>query len=183
MSESIQIGAKTMRLIKGDLTALEVDAFVYYARHDLQLGSGFGTAISVRGGLGIQEELKQFGALETTQAVVSSAGELNASYIVHAVGPRFQEEDMERKLRATVLNTLKRAEEKDIRAIAFPPMGTGFYGVPLTICAEVMVETIAEYLNGNTKIEEVIICLLDNREYQPFRDCLAALDTRIKEAI
>ncbi len=172
MAETLQINKSTVSLLKGDIIDLDVDAFVFYARSDLQLGSGFGTAISVRGGPSIQEELKALGTRGITEAVISSAGELRASYIVHAVGPKFQEEDTAGKLRATINNALKAADDKGVSRIAFPAMGAGFYGVPLPQSAEITIDTIITYLSGETKIEEVIIVLLDNREYKPFAEHL-----------
>lgn len=173
--DTVQVNNRTVRLVRGDITDMEFESFVFYARHDLALGSGYGGAIAVRGGPGIQEELKQFGTLKTTEAVVSDAGELKAKYIIHAVGPRFQEENIDDKLQTTVLNVLKVAEEKGIKQIAFPPMGTGFYGVPLDVCARVMIDTITEYLRGATGFEDVVICLQDSREFNPFQ---AYLGTR-----
>jgi O-acetyl-ADP-ribose deacetylase (regulator of RNase III) len=175
VEDRLQINKGTLRLIKGDITDLEIESFVYYARHDLQLGAGYGNAISMRGGPSIQKELEQFGSLETTEAVVSQAGEMKAEYIIHAVGPRFQEEDLEDKLRRTVVNSLKKAEEKGIKAVALPPMGAGFYGVPLDVSARVTLGTIKEYLSGDSGLEDVAVCLLDNREYKPFKSQLTAL--------
>jgi O-acetyl-ADP-ribose deacetylase (regulator of RNase III) len=158
-----------LRLDKGDLTAMEIEAIVFYARPDLVLGSGFGSAIAERGGMTIQEELKPFGTVSTGQAVITSAGQLKASYIVHAVGPRFQEKDFEEKLRTTIENVFKAADEKGIRKIAFPPMGTGFYGIPLDVCARIMLDVAANYLAQETSLKEVIICTLDNHEYRAFQ--------------
>lgn len=169
MAEYLSVNGKTLRLVKGDITDLEVEAFVYYAQHNLNLGSGFGTAIATRGGPKIQEELQQFSALKTTEAVITGAGMLKAKYIIHAVGPRFQESELAGKLKRTILNSLQQAESKEIRQLAFPPMGAGFYGVPLNLCARVMIDTILDYLNSETPLKEVIICLLDSREYEPFR--------------
>ncbi len=76
---------------------------------------------------------------------------------------------MEGKLRAAVRSSLKRAEEKGLRRIAFPAMGAGFYGVPLDLCARVMVETVREHLKAGGAIEEVVLCVLDSREYKPFK--------------
>jgi O-acetyl-ADP-ribose deacetylase (regulator of RNase III) len=123
----------------------------------------------------VQEELNKLGPLNTTEAVVSKAGAMKADYIIHAVGPRFQEEDIDGKLRTTVINVLKCAEEKGIEAVAFPPMGTGFYGIPLEVSARVTLNTLKEYLSGSTKIKEVVVCLQDKREYKPFQAQLAAL--------
>lgn len=174
--DDVQINRSIVRLIKGDITEVEVDAFVFYAQHDLALGSGFGGAISVRGGPSVQKELDELGPLETGQAVVTEAGKLTASFIVHAVGPRFNEDDIEDKLRTTVLSSLKAADERGVRRIALPAMGAGFYGVPLDLCARVMVQTIKSYLQGQTEIQEVIICVIDRREFAPFEAQLASLN-------
>jgi O-acetyl-ADP-ribose deacetylase (regulator of RNase III) len=168
MSDSLKINSSTIRLMIGDITELEVQAFVFYAQHDLLLGSGFGTAISLRGGPSIQEELGKLGPVETTGVVVSEAGKLNADHILHAVGPRFQEEDIPGKLRTTVLNCLKEADARGLKSLAFPAMGAGFYGVPLPVCAEVMLNAVRDYLCQETSVREVVVCLLDNREFKPF---------------
>jgi O-acetyl-ADP-ribose deacetylase (regulator of RNase III) len=176
VSDHVRIRDSILRLIRGDITELDVDGFVFYAQPDLALGSGFGGAISVRGGPSIQKELDELGPVETGGVVVTEAGKLQAGFIVHAVGPRFNEDDTEGKLRTTVLNSLKAAEEKGAKRIAFPPMGTGFYAVPLDICARVMIETINAYLEGETGIEEVVICVVDQRELTPFEAQLASLN-------
>jgi O-acetyl-ADP-ribose deacetylase (regulator of RNase III) len=175
MSDTMKIGKTTFRLQIGDITDLEVDSFVFCARPDLKLGSGYGTAISIRGGPSVQEELKQLAPLKITEAVVSSAGEMKANYIIHAVGPMFQEEDTESKLKETVINVLKRADEANISQVVFPAMCCGFYGVPVDVSAKVTIETIIEYLKGQTAIKEISICLLDTREYEPFQVRFAAL--------
>lgn len=175
VSELVKINNSSLRLIRGDITELDVDAFVYYAQHDLVLGPGFGGAIAVRGGPNIQRELGELGPLKTTDAVVSAAGSLNATYIVHAVGPRFNEQDTEGKLRTTVSNSLEAAEQKGAKRVALPAMGAGFYGIPLELCARVMVETIKSHLEGETAIEEVVICVNDKRELLPFESQLASI--------
>ena len=176
MSDSIKINQSTIRLIKGDLTALDVEAFVFYARSDLALGAGFGNAISMRGGPSIKEELEKLGSIESGEAVATAAGELKAGYIIHAAGPAFQEENTESKLQITMENALKCADEKGIKQLAFPPMGAGFFAIPLPVCAKVMIEAIRKYLSGETGLNEVIICAADNREYKPFDAELAAIN-------
>ena len=173
MSDSITINSRTLRVFVDDVTMLDVDAFVFYARPELTLGAGFGTAISVRGGPSIQEELNGNGPLSVTEVITTAAGDLKADFIIHAVGPAFMEEDTEGKLRKTVLNVLREADRKGIRRVAFPAMGAGFYCVPLDLCADVMIGTISEYLGSeNTGLSEVIISVLDKRELKPFRERL-----------
>ena len=175
MTEERVIGNSRIRLEKGDITDQEIDAFVYYATNDLKLGSGFGTAISSRGGPTIQKELDEIGEVETCTAVISNAGSMKAEKIIHAVGPRFQEEDIEEKLRRTMENSLLEAEKSGIKRLAFPPMGAGFYGVPLDSCARIMVSSINKHLSGESGLEEVVIFVADKREYAPFASALADL--------
>ncbi|MHC4605999.1 MAG: macro domain-containing protein [Planctomycetota bacterium] len=163
-----KLNQTVVRLMIGDLTLLEIDAFVFYAQHDLVPGAGYGNIISVRGGPSVQKELKDKGPLETCDVIISGAGNLKPKHIIHAVGPRFQEEGIEDKLRTTMKNCLKAAEEKGFEKIAFPPMGTGFYLIPLDLAARVMFETIRDHLKGETKLKEVIVCVLDKRDYGPF---------------
>ncbi len=175
MADTIRVKNCNLRLLKGDITDLDVESFVYYATEDLAIGTGFGTAISVRGGPTIQKELNEFGNLKLTEAVVSSAGEMKAKYIVHANGPKFQEENLPEKLKTTIINSLKEAEKKGIKAIAFPPMGAGFYGVPLGQSAEITLDTIKEYLSGESKLDDVVVCLLDNHDYNLFEKKFSSL--------
>ena len=173
VSEAVQLNQSTIKLIMDDITDLEVDAFVYYTAPDLAIGSGFGTAIAVRGGPSIEKELKELAPLSVGDAVITEAGKMKAKHIIHAVGPRFQEEDTEGKLRTTMVNSLKKADENKIETLAFPAMGAGFYGVPIELCAQVMLETIKNHLKGETGIKEILICLFDSQWYKIFQSRLA----------
>ncbi len=169
MPDELKVNRGLIRLIKGDIIALDVEAVVYYARPDLVLGSGFGAAIATKGGPKIQEELRRLGSVRTTEAVMTSGGNLKVKYIIHAVGPRFQEENLKDKLHDTMINVLRMAEENKIRSLAFPAMGVGFYGIPLDLCAEIMLSTVKESLEKEISLQEVMICLRDSREYEPFQ--------------
>ncbi len=163
------IGNKVLRLVRGDITDMEIGAFVFDITDDVKLGSGFGGAIQQRGGIVIQKQLDEIGSCPTGEAVVTEAGILKADWIIHANGPKFREEDEEKKLRKTVQSALDRAEEKGVKRLAFPPMGTGLYQVPLDLCTRVMVETISQHLANGSTLDEVVIVAPDNREFNPFK--------------
>ncbi|MFH2037122.1 MAG: macro domain-containing protein, partial [Candidatus Zixiibacteriota bacterium] len=97
-------------------------------------------------------------------------------YIIHANGPKFQETDIPVKLKNTVINCLKAAEDKGIKQVVFPAMGAGFYGIPLDQSAEITLTAIREYLNNGSKLEDVTVCLLDNREYIPYQSKLSSMN-------
>jgi O-acetyl-ADP-ribose deacetylase len=166
-----------VRLIRDDITMLEVDAFVFYAQPDLALGSGFGGAIAVRGGASIQKELNELGAggpLPVGSAVVSSAGKLKARHIIHAVGPRFKEADTEGKLRKTVLACLEAAEELGVKTLAFPLMGSGYYGIPPAVSSRVMLEAVEAHRAKGTGLQEITVSVFDTPQFQAFSAAQAA---------
>jgi O-acetyl-ADP-ribose deacetylase (regulator of RNase III) len=175
MSTEKTINGTKLRVVKEDITLMEVQAFVYYAQHDLKLGSGTGNAITLRGGPSVEKEATALGPIETTEAVVSGAGELKAEHIIHAVGPRFQELETEQKLHSTMVNLLKRAEEKGIETLALPIMGYGFYGVPLDVSAKISLKAIKEHLGNGSKLKELTFCVFDNKQIPAFEKELQAL--------
>ncbi|MFZ0890029.1 MAG: macro domain-containing protein [Candidatus Binataceae bacterium] len=170
-----KIKRTVLRLEHGDLTAMPVDAFVFYAREDLKLTSGFGTAIQSRGGDAVKKELASLGPLGMGEAVLTGAGKMKAKHIIHACGPKFQESDTETKLRRCVRSALALADRERLTSVAFPPMGAGFHGVPLALCATIMLETIGDFLRGETSLAEVTICVLDRREHAVFREKMEKL--------
>ena len=95
-----KFSGKVVKLIKGDLTDLPVDAFVFYAREDLDPGSGYGTAIQVRAGAAVKKELEKIGSIKMGEAVATTGGEMKAKFIIHACGPKHLESDTESKLHA-----------------------------------------------------------------------------------
>lgn len=162
------IGDKVIRLIRGDITELEIDAFVHDITEDLKLGGGFGSAIQQRGGIIIQKELDEFGTLPVGHAVLTQAGILKASHIIHTNGPKFKEPDEEGKLRRAIESVLRLADENGMRRLAILPIGTGLYQVPAELCARVTVDTVAAHLTNGSSLEEVLIVVQDTREYAPF---------------
>ncbi len=151
-----------------------MDGFVFYATPDLRLGSGIGGVISKRGGGAIQRELQGMAPIEVGEAVSTSAGKLKAAFIIHAVGPAFHEEALDEKLERTVKNALVLAEELGARSLAFPPMGTGFYGVPTDVSASVMAGTFREFVTRAEHLEELIVCVGDSWQIPPFEAAMSS---------
>jgi O-acetyl-ADP-ribose deacetylase len=173
----VTAGSLAIRLVRGDITMLDVDAFVFYAQGDLVLGSGFGGAIAVRGGASIQKELNELasgGPLSVGSAVVTGAGKLKARHIIHAVGPRFKEADTESKLRRTVQECLQAAAEKEVKILAFPLMGSGYYGIPPAVSARVMLEAFESISASSTGLQEIVVCVFDTPQLTAFEAAQAA---------
>lgn len=169
------VKGKTIKLVQGDLTDLDVDAIVNAANAQLILGAGVAGAIRAKGGPSIQEECSRIGGTVVGQAVLTGAGNLKARHVIHAVGPRMGEGNEAEKLRKATLNSLCRAAETGLRSIAFPAISTGIFGFPKDRCAQVMLEAVKNYLeHETTSLEEVIFCLWSKEDLEIFTQTLEA---------
>jgi O-acetyl-ADP-ribose deacetylase (regulator of RNase III) len=79
---------------------------------------------------------------------------------------------MEPKLRRTIRGVLAAAKLRGLTSLALPPMGAGYYGVPLADCARVMVEEIRDHLAGETSLTDVVVCAQDRREEEAFESLI-----------
>ena len=159
-----KVGDKVIRLVVGDITDIEIQAFVFDITEDAKLGSGYGGAITGRAGKVVQDALDEIGKVATGDAVITTAGKMKAEHIIHTNGPKFHEPDTEGKLSRAMASVLEVAEENDIKQLALPPIGTGMYQVPGDLCARVMVGAVVSHLEGDSKLEEVIFVALNSRE-------------------
>lgn len=171
----IQINNKTLELIEGDITEQSTEAIVNAANSALQLGGGVAGAIRTKGGPVIQQECNQIGGCPVGGAVITTGGNLKAKHVIHAVGPRMGENNEDEKLKNTTLNSLKVADENNLKSIAFPAISTGIFGFPIERCAEIMLTTTIEYLKGETKLEKVVFCLFGQEAFITFKDTLERL--------
>lgn len=165
----ISIGDSYIELIVGDITDLEVDAVVNAANAQLQLGGGVAGAIRKKGGPSIQKECNKIGPIPVGWAALTGAGNLPASYVIHAVGPRMGEGNEDEKLQNATLNSLKLAEEYELATIAFPAISTGIFGYPVKQCADIMLNTTAGFLKQSKHIRKVVFCLFTPDDYEVFR--------------
>jgi len=169
------INASTIELVEGDITEMDTDAIVNAANAALQLGAGVAGAINRKGGPAIQEECNQLGGTYVGGAVITTGGNLKARHVIHAVGPRMGEGNEDEKLRRATANSLKLADERGLKSIAFPAVSTGIFGFPLDRCAHIMLKTTADYLKGQTGLEQVVFCLFGKESYEAFEKELSQL--------
>jgi O-acetyl-ADP-ribose deacetylase (regulator of RNase III) len=176
------IGQATLEIVQDDLTALAVDAIVNAANKYLAHGGGVALAIARKGGPLIQAESAELvakrGPLETGDAVITGGGKLPARFVIHTVGPVWNEHspaDADRLLREAVQSSLALAEEQGLKSIAFPAISTGIYGFPIDRAAPLMLEEARHHLGGRTGLQRVLFCLYDKPSYQVFEAAFAAI--------
>jgi O-acetyl-ADP-ribose deacetylase len=155
-------------VIKGDITKVEVDAIVNAANSSLLGGGGVDGAIHCAGGPAILEECRKIvakqGGCPTGEAVITTAGNLPAKYVIHTVGPIWQGGyENERELLANCYkNSLRLAVENNCKTIAFPNISTGVYRFPKAEAATIAVKTVNGFLKGITEIQKVIFVCFDD---------------------
>lgn len=165
----VKIGNHTIELLDGDITEMDTDAIVNAANAQLVLGGGVAGAIRRKGGPKIQAECNKIGGKFVGGAVITTGGSLKAKHVIHAVGPRMGEGDEDQKLTNATLNSLKVADENHLKSISFPAISTGIFGFPIERCAEIMLKTTIEYLEGQTGLEKVVFCLFGRDSYNVFQ--------------
>jgi O-acetyl-ADP-ribose deacetylase (regulator of RNase III) len=177
MASELKIHGTTIKLYLGDITELEVDAIVNAANNRLWMGGGVAGAIKRKGGKEIEDEAVAKGPIPVGEAVVTSAGKLNADYVIHAAGMGTDLRTDERKIREATKNSLLRAEEVNVRSIAFPSIGTGVGGFPVERAAEVMLEVVKEHLEKTTQthIKTIIFALYNPEAYEKFENALGSI--------
>ncbi len=178
----VEINGRTIELRQGDVTDQQVDAVVNAANSRLMGGGGVDGAIHRGGGPSIMAETdrKYPDGCPTGSAVVSSAGDLAAKYVVHAVGPVFSGGDRgeAQLLAAAYRRCLELAVEHECRSIAFPSLSTGAYRYPIDLAARIALSTTIEFLNQQGRPELVRFVLFDAGAYGAFAAALEELTGR-----
>lgn len=156
-----------IEIILGDITKVKVDAIVNAANSSLMGGGGVDGAIHRAGGPAILEECRKIvarqGGCKTGEAVITSAGNLPAKFVIHTVGPVWHGGNNREaeKLAECYVNSLKVAIANNCKTVAFPNISTGVYGYPKTEAAKVAVNTINRFLEHNSAIEKILLVCFD----------------------
>jgi O-acetyl-ADP-ribose deacetylase len=167
--------------LQGDITEMNVDAIVNAANTDLVLGAGVAGAIRRRGGARVEEECERVGPVKLGEAAVTTGGNLKALYVIHAASMRLGGQTTAESLRSATRASLLRAEEKTIKSIAFPAIGTGVAGFPANECARIMLEQIREHLKLRSTIEKVFFVLYDDATLKVFEETYQEITGRQPE--
>ncbi len=168
----VDIENHVLELTEGDITEMQTDAIVNAANAQLVLGGGVAGAIRKKGGPKIQQECNKIGGTFVGGAVITTGGNLKAKYVIHAVGPRMGEGNEDEKLKNATLNSLKVADENNLKSIAFPAISTGIFGFPIQQCADTMLTTAIDYLKSQTNLQRIVFCLFGKESYQVFENQL-----------
>ena len=161
-----------IEVIKGDITKIAVDAIVNAANKSLMGGGGVDGAIHRTGGSAILEDCRKIvnrqGGCKVGEAVITTAGNLPATFVIHTVGPIWNggKNKEHEKLANCYRNSLKLAVENNCKSISFPAISTGVYRFPKDEAAKIAVSTVKEFIAETTGLEKIIFVCFDEESEQ-----------------
>ncbi|WP_347219768.1 O-acetyl-ADP-ribose deacetylase [Chryseobacterium sp.] len=165
-----------IEIIKGDITKIHADAIVNAANSSLLGGGGVDGAIHRAGGPKILEECRAIrnrqGKCKTGEAVMTTAGNLPAKYVIHTVGPVWNDdkEKGSKLLSDCYKHCLKLAEDLKVKIIAFPNISTGIYKFPKELAGEIAVNEVRKFQSDI--IEKVIFVCFDEENEEIYKKLL-----------
>ena len=166
-----RIGEPRIGVVRGDITALAVDAIVNAANSGLRGGGGVDGAIHRAAGPELLEACRAIGGCPTGEVRVTPGFRLRANHVIHAVGPVWQGGDHREPalLASAYREALLAAERIGAREIAFPAISTGVYGYPLDAATSVAVATVRAFLRDHATPQRVLFCCFDKRTEAAYR--------------
>ena len=166
---SWRVDGLTVEVQQGDLTIQDVDAIVNAANNDLELGGGVAGAIARAGGPAIQAECRTVGPIEVGDAAITGGGRLKARHVIHAASMRLGGRTTAESLRRSTRRSLAIAEERGLRSIALPAIGTGIARFPMDDCARIMMEEVVALAPTARSMRDVRFILFRDDALSAFR--------------
>lgn len=175
-----RVGNCRLTLVQGDITQQTVDAIVNAANSGLRGGGGVDGAIHRAGGPTIMAECRRLGGCPTGEARLTGAGNLQARYVIHAVGPIWSGGNRgEAALLASAYRySLRLAEEQGVRNLAFSSLSTGAYGYPVEEAARVALASVLGHCRatgGSSSLESVAFVLFTGDTLRAYEGALDEL--------
>jgi len=138
-------------ILHGDITKLKADAIVNAADTSLRMGGGVAGAIKRAGGREIEGEAVAKSPIEVGQAVATTAGNLNAKYVIHAAAMDWKthRKATEESIRNSLRNSLAVADELECKTIAIPAIGCGIAGFSLEEGKSIILDEIKKFTPKN----------------------------------
>jgi O-acetyl-ADP-ribose deacetylase len=170
-------GVERVSLVQGDITKQAAEAIVNAANSSLLGGGGVDGAIHRAGGPRILEECRLLGGCRTGDAKATTAGDLPARFVIHTVGPVWQDGDHgeDELLASCHRRSLELAAELGCRSVAFPAISTGVYRFPVERAAAIALRTVTEELDARPSLDRVTFVLFSADHLRAFEQALAGL--------
>lgn len=158
-----------IRLWRGDICDLEIEAIVVPATPALWMTTGVAAGVKQRGGHGIEFEAVSHAPAAAGTAIATGAGLLASRHVIHAISLTPERRATAAGIDAGTRAALDLADAMGLHAIAIPSLGSPLGGVPLPECARIMLRVLHESLAGRRALEDVVLALRAGPTYDAFR--------------
>ena len=148
-----------LAIVEGDITKQGVAAIVNAANSSLLGGGGVDGAIHRAAGPELLAECRTLGGCPTGQAKITKAYKLPAKWVIHTVGPVWQDghHGEDELLASCYRSCFALAKQHEIRTIAFPSISTGVYRFPMDRAVRIAGTVARQVLDGNPALEKVML--------------------------
>ncbi|XP_035416568.1 core histone macro-H2A.1 isoform X7 [Cygnus olor] len=180
-TKSLFLGQK-LQVVQADIATIDSDAVVHPTNSDFYTGGEVGSTLEKKGGKEFVEAVielrKKNGPLDIAGAVVSAGHGLPAKFVIHCNSPGWGSDKCEELLEKTVKNCLALADEKKLKSIAFPSIGSGRNGFPKQTAAQLILKAISSYFVStmSSSIKTVYFVLFDSESIGIYVQEMAKLD-------
>jgi O-acetyl-ADP-ribose deacetylase len=163
-----------IRIVKDDITTLDVDAIVNAANTSLLGGAGVDGAIHYAAGPELLEECRRLKGCPTGEVRITSGYRLPARWVIHTVGPVWKggARNEAALLAACYENSLRLAVEKNLRSIALPAISTGAYAYPLIEATEIAIREVRRFTKESDVLQELVFCCYSGEHFATYKQLM-----------
>ena len=170
-----------LELTQGDIAAQnDIESVVNAANAELRIGGGVAGAIHRGAGPELEKACRSLAPIKPGEAVITKAFELPNQYVIHTLGPVYGRDKPEAALLEKCYNnSLKLAEEYEIKSIAFPAISTGAFGYPIKEAAEISLITINKIAPDLENIVLIRFVLYSSRDLEVYQNQAQKIFTKL----
>lgn len=167
-----KLNGLALEIVQGNIVKQpDLEAVVNAANAELKIGGGVAGAIHKAAGPKLRQETKKLAPIKPGEAVLTGSYNLPNEFIIHTLGPVYGKDKPEEKLlRACYQNSLKLAEENEIKSIGFPAISTGAFGYPLELAAEVSLAAVKSFSREAELLNRIRFVLFSQSDYESYQE-------------